>query len=604
MGRPFSMRPLFYAGVASLATLVFAACGGGSTGSPQVGGASPTPGQTPSTTVVPPSSTGTAAPVPLPAATTAAGQAITGTIIIPPAAAGSSPVPLAVTVTAAVPPGIPALAAARSSASRERQSLPNGAQPLLFIVLTTSSTAQLQAPPDFSFTFAGASSQSQYFFAKFDSTPNIWNYDYYIGTLNGSGAIVDQSPGGTFTITPNEKIVFALYSIPRVATISQTHILTADYFGPIDASAGLSGSVTVTPQQAAPSLTWAETPPSTQAATDAAGIKTLYYTNPIRQAAGSPIYLASDAAVDCSGNPIRDASNSTLLVQQPSAALGALWTQYVNGVFAQNKYDAVFADDAGPVVAGSTSAAICNYTDATWDTAAAAMETQLGLPVIQNSLSDFQQINGVWQPSPALSSNLTTTSIGAMEEQCYSSDSNASVIALSGSLWLAAETSELSYSAISPKLFICYPRNTTTASSAQGIALRNYVLASFLLTYNPASSILWDIFSTPSSYHVEPESTLVALNPASSPASIGSLAIGTSNVYAQEYLSCYIGGSFVGACAAIVNSDTAAHAYPFGAKYGHALTLTGGGIKDGGTVATTGSVPTSLPATTGVIVFQ
>jgi hypothetical protein len=152
------------------------------------------------------------------------------------------------------------------------------------------------------------------------------------------------------------------------------------------------------------------------------------------------------------------------------------------------------------------------------------------------------------------------------------------------------------------KLFMCYSSNLSTASTA--IAARLYVYASFLLTYDLGTSLIWEYFQTASWYTVEPESQLVALSPAvATPSTISGLRQSTG-VYARKYGACYLAGRLVGACAVVVNSDNvSSHRFPF-TGYHHTLALHGGGILDGGTVATNGAAPPSnLAPISAVIAF-
>ena len=140
---------------------------------------------------------------------------------------------------------------------------------------------------------------------------------------------------------------------------------------------------------------------------------------------------------------------------------------------------------------------------------------------------------------------------------------------------------------------------------ASDIASRQFVYASFLLTYDLTTSILFeDYATTPSNLWVYPESELVALNPVvTAPATIAGLEV-SLGVYAREYTACFIRGSYVGPCAAVVNSDgTSSHPFPFPTKYHHAMALAGGGVLDGGTIGTNGAAPSTMSSLSGVVAF-
>ncbi|MBC5827314.1 MAG: hypothetical protein GIW99_06485 [Candidatus Eremiobacteraeota bacterium] len=154
------------------------------------------------------------------------------------------------------------------------------------------------------------------------------------------------------------------------------------------------------------------------------------------------------------------------------------------------------------------------------------------------------------------------------------------------------------------KSFLCIAGNMSPAASS--IDLRTYYTASYLMTYDLGTTVLGEKFATPSGFHAEPESELVATNPVvPTPSDISSLMIST-NVYGREYGACYIAGVSVGPCAVAVNTDAAAYSHPFpwGSKYQHTLALSGGGILDGGTISADGPAPaSSIPGNGAVIAF-
>jgi hypothetical protein len=136
---------------------------------------------------------------------------------------------------------------------------------------------------------------------------------------------------------------------------------------------------------------------------------------------------------------------------------------------------------------------------------------------------------------------------------------------------------------------------------------RIYQYASFLLTYDPASSIISEKYTTPSNLAVFPEEGLVALDPLiPSPAKIGKLKVDVWT-YGRQYASCYLWGVPIGACAAVVDADrpTASHPFPWPGVYAHTLVLSGGGVLDGGIADPTGPAPpATMPGTSAVIAIQ
>jgi hypothetical protein len=148
---------------------------------------------------------------------------------------------------------------------------------------------------------------------------------------------------------------------------------------------------------------------------------------------------------------------------------------------------------------------------------------------------------------------------------------------------------------------MCVLRDLNSASSETDP--RIYTLASFLMTYNPSTSILWDQYATPSGFHVEPESQLVVLDPlVAAPSSVSAL-LQTGGTYGRQYKECFVAGQYVGPCAVVVNSNSTAAPFPF-PQYTHTLVLSGSGVLDGGSVATNGPAPPlTLPGDEAAIVF-
>jgi hypothetical protein len=280
------------------------------------------------------------------------------------------------------------------------------------------------------------------------------------------------------------------------------------------------------------------------------------------------------------------------LMNPASVILQALWESAVNADALLGHYDAVFEDDADDVL--GVTALPCGYTADSWLTASQVETASLGNPVIYNGLSILGPGYGVSD-----SINLNSVSIGGMMEGCYAQPGSSPKPG--GTVWQTIENTEL-IMAQQNKLFFCYANDTAASSSS--INVRLYAYASFLLTYNLGSSVLWEYFGSPSGFHVQPESTLVAAAPVTAtPPTIASLRT-SSGLYAREYSACYIAGTLVGACAAVVNPDQwSSHAFPY-TKYHHTLTLSGGGLLDAGSVSVRGTKPpTALAPLSAAIAF-
>jgi hypothetical protein len=363
------------------------------------------------------------------------------------------------------------------------------------------------------------------------------------------------------------------------------HVLTADYYG--DPS-----GTTLSPALVAPWVTWVETSFADNPGVRAVGIKAMYYTNPNREAPGDPLYTNDEStfAHTCSGSRIGPITYGQYLMDPGSSDLRQLWKNFIaSRTTSTVQWDAIFEDDANDIYGAPELP--CNYTASAWLAASQGENTyQAPYPIIYNGL----------QIANEMGLNVSTNVIGGMEEGCYG---GLGYPEMWGNYWIHSANIELGM-AHQGKLFFCYDHDTTAAASA--IAGRLYVYASFLITYTPSSSILWEIYSTPSNFHVQPESTLVALDPlVAQPSDVSALQL-SSNVYGREYGACYIAGAYVGPCAAVVNIDRYnSHPYPYGSKYGHTLVLSGGGILDGGEISTGGGAPLStLPPLTGTIAFR
>jgi len=369
------------------------------------------------------------------------------------------------------------------------------------------------------------------------------------------------------------------------AGISTKHVLTADY-------AGAGVGTTAAAALLGPWLNWASTSWQANTALRAVGIKVMYYTNPNREAPGDAMYTSDETtfAHDCSGKRILTTTYGQYLMDPSKSSLRNVWNDYIQSKTAGVTWDAMFEDDANDVYGAPTMP--CGYSASSWLSSSQGENAfQSPVPIIYNGLQIAGQIGLNSSPNVA----------GGMEEGCYSL--NPTLKKAFDSYWTQREDTEITM-AQENKLFFCYGMDTNSASSS--VDSRIYSYASFLMTYKLSSSVLWEYYATSSGLHVMPESKLVALDPLiTTPSTIGGLLLSTG-VYGREYAHCYLAGSYVGPCATVVNSSRyTAHAYPYGSKYKHTLTLSGSGVLEGGSVSVTGSAP---PSTLGnleaVIVFN
>ena len=393
------------------------------------------------------------------------------------------------------------------------------------------------------------------------------------------------SVSGTGSCATSISAISVTVTVATPSTGVPTHVMTADY---MYGSYGRAyGAYTAT-------LTWGQTYVGTAVAQ--AGIKTMYYTDPNRQEPTDPLYTADETtfAHDCNHIRIYSKARPTQDLMDPhSSHLTTLWQNQIAGIVAKNHFDALFDDEPDDFY--GLSGTPCNFSSQDWFNATVAQMRAIPHPFIYNGLSEFGPNNSI---SPLI--NLNSVSIGGMMEDCYGSKFNPHLITTPQ--WQTVENTQLAM-ARAQKLFFCYESILDDASTSQ--AARTYAYASFMLTFNQATSVLWEYFKTASGYHVEPESQLVPTTPLVATVSDISTLHVSGGTYVREYAHCYIAARSVGPCAAIVNADLVAHPYTLGTKYGHTIVLSGGGILDGGTIATNGAAPpSSVPAHTGVIAFQ
>ena len=371
---------------------------------------------------------------------------------------------------------------------------------------------------------------------------------------------------------------------------STKHVLTADYLG------GYAGTTKVSWSTAATVLSWASIAPSDGNAISAAGIKTMEYIDPFEQATTDPLYTSDNTtfAHTCAGSRIAvpyDTSQS--LMNPASTNLETLMNNWQDKEEGIGHVDAFFYDNYEDVY-GLTNLG-CNVSTTSWLADNGSFLSSSAHQVVYNGY-------GLSSAAEALLTN--SKAAGATLEECYSYNSGNGPTPpyQTGSAWVTNENLEINATNVG-KLFFCYNNPTTDASSS--IPLRQYIYASFLMGYGATSSVLWEYFSTPSALHVFPETKLVPTSPLiASASSVASYAKGS--VYVREYATCYLDGSSIGHCAAVVNpsASSSANIPALSQSYSHSMTISGYGTLDGGSVSVSGSRPSSLAAESAVVLVQ
>lgn len=361
------------------------------------------------------------------------------------------------------------------------------------------------------------------------------------------------------------------------------HVLTADYFG------GEAGTHVVAARAMAKATDWVETSPY-DTTTWRSGMHVMFYTDPNRQISHEPLWTRNQSAFarDCSGHRISRLYPSVggrrqFLMDPHSKAMFRTWRSYVERFFSAGHFAAVFDDDAADLA--YMDALPCNAGD--WLDASMREIGSLHYPVVYNGLEPAYHTQRI---NPTIA--LNRVAIGGMMEDCYSERPNPP----SGSRWLTEERTELAMKR-QRKLFFCYGNQTSDASSS--LSERLYEDASFLLTYDPKRSILWEHWATASGVHVMPESRFVPLQPKRALRHVGDLNDG--GLYVRSYYRCYLDARLLGPCKVVVNPGASSFAVAAGSLH-HALQLNGSGLFDDGRVGI-GPAPSSLgPVSAAILV--
>lgn len=385
------------------------------------------------------------------------------------------------------------------------------------------------------------------------------------------------------------RILACLASVALLAAVPR-HVLTGDYWG------GYSGTHNLPAQQAAQWLSLAEVDPADATTMSQLGVKTMLYTNPNREMPGDPMFTTQEQeyAHTCAGTRVRGeakyAARGLVLTNPGSDAMARIWQNSVARHSINAHYDLIFADEAGGDLAALDVP--CNYSFEGWLRDESRLFASLGRPVIYNGLNDFTN------HQVAREIALNKVAAGGMMEECYAMLNEPHRVP--GWMWYASEATELRM-AQDHKYFICYGRDLTPAD--QSFDGRLFTYASFLLTYDPSTSVLWEYYKTPSGGHVMPESQIVALHPEKRISRVAQLRE-PGGAYVRRFRDCYVAGRSVGPCAAAVNPDDQDRNVNLSA-YHRVLQLHGSGIWDGGTIELARTqIPTALPPRSGVVVFK
>jgi hypothetical protein len=375
-----------------------------------------------------------------------------------------------------------------------------------------------------------------------------------------------------------------------------------------------------------------------------AGMKTFWYTEISRLKSTDPLYgqlAAGDFAYTCTHVKVyayAPGEQTPLYLTDPSSAhlrylyetsgkFDGMADAISNGADAID-YDAAakWADLQTPPPCHAPSYSV-QWTRQDWIGASAqfllqsAQDTHYGLG--PNGLSTAMGYNGLdvlsttgkWEtPGPQFASDIaagttppSTTGLdagggfGGRDEGCYGPGGFRTQYTdrAYGNEWISYENTEILVGLIDNVRFICM-YGYGLADTGQAVPGRMYGFASYVLTYNPQTDILFDAFADSNTDQGDPEEQLVFLNPIgvsnSNLSLISSLA--EPGGYGREYSSCYQNGILIGKCAVVVNPNkTGSMNWPF---TGYTRTLTLNISANGGTIVNGGSATIGSPAPTAV----
>jgi hypothetical protein len=355
------------------------------------------------------------------------------------------------------------------------------------------------------------------------------------------------------------------------------------------------------PHVYAPYLTWAYPLYSTAEAVHDAGIKTIFYVNPVMPQQGEYEYrqltgrYGGVGAKDCGGNPVTTYGGKGLLADPRSPNAASYYADVINW-YLRNKLhgredvDALFVDNNGALYGANPLP--CNYDARTWGRAFDRAIEATGLPIVTNSLAARDTATYVDRLS---AKNIA----GGMFEECFNDH-----------MWAPEESSQLQTIALLEREhkrpgpgWWCYLNNTSQPGS-QSIAQRLFAYASFLLTYNPNYSVFQESFTTdPSTFKVFPETGFVPMGPTIVPHDVDDLKT-PSGAYVQYYSWCYFRKKPLGPCEIAVNPQTGSASVPNPNRLHHSMVLTGGGVLDGGLASFNGPAVTDLDPHTAAIMAR
>jgi len=254
-------------------------------------------------------------------------------------------------------------------------------------------------------------------------------------------------------------------------------------------------------------------------------------------------------------------------------------------------YDFVFLDDASADLLdhlyGSRRRPVELSGDQDLQAGLKALMAHSALPVIFNGLSISTGRLG----RPSVNTELLPAAAGGLAEGCFADVGRLEL----GPHWITDAESLLATTALGKWAFCMIG-----APRGQENQARLYGYASWLLTYDPQHSIVWENLGTPSRVEIFPEQGFVPTEPLETASHIGDLE--KSSLYLREFTQCYYQGNPIGGCAAAVNPTPDTVSVPNG--YTRQVVLNGDGTQDGGSLSIQPGTPTTLPSGSAAILVR
>lgn len=235
-------------------------------------------------------------------------------------------------------------------------------------------------------------------------------------------------------------------------------------------------------------------------------------------------------------------------------------------------------------------------TQSAWTGQTGVMYSGVSIPIVFNAGTPKGP-----NLSPALPLLSNAHVVGVEAESCY--DVWSSALKQNGKPWLAMESTEL-IAAAAHKRLVCHQNSMADGSTASALDARLYTYASFLLTYDVATSIYANKWATASKLPVQPETQFVPTAPAQTVTSAAAL-LDAQGVYRRQYAHCFLRGVDQGACWIAVNPDPkhTKSLVPPQPMTRH-LVLAGSGIMDGATATIVTGVSGALGPLEATIELQ